>query len=103
MTFYEHRKEIALSPNTYYIIEKITDLNGNPRTDGRYPLRVGRRFRFCFEPQIGSCMRLEYCPRDGEDYSGHLKTSTVQTSQLTITGGEVVTTKNTVYYLEPTE
>lgn len=85
----------------YYIIENITDLDGNTRTDGRYPQRIGRRFKFCMEPQIGSCMYLEYCPRDGEQYMGVLKTSVVQASQLTITGGEVVTTLNSIYYLEP--
>lgn len=87
--------------NKYYIIEKITNLDGNPREDGRYPKRIGRRFKFCYEPQIGSCMYLEYCPRNGEQYMGVLRTSVVQASQFTITGGEVVTTENSVYYLEP--
>lgn len=92
-----------MDTNKYYIIEKITNLDGILRVDGRYPQRVGRRFKFCYEPQIGSCMYLEYCPRDGEQYGGVLKTSAVQASQFTITGGEVVTTKNSVYYLEPIE
>lgn len=86
-----------------HTIISIADRQGNPRTDGRYPLRVGRRCQFYIEPRIGRCMLLEYCPREGEDYSGYLKTSTVQESQLTITGGEVVTTFTSVYYLEPTE
>lgn len=92
-----------LSLGEFYIIEKITDLNGIPKNDEKCTLRVGRRFKFCAMPQVGDCMLLGYCPREGESYYGYLRTSTVQESQLTLTGGEVVTTLNSIYYLEPTE
>lgn len=83
-----------------YIIKKITDLNENDRTDGRYPLRIGRRFAFGLgEPSPNMIMAICYRPRQSDDYSGTLHTSIVQKVQRTETQ-MIVTTKNSIYYFE---
>lgn len=62
-----------------YRIVLITDKEGNPRKDSRYPLRIGR---ICKKPQpiIDYPMEIEYIANaDGSDYSGrYLRTSRVQ-------------------------
>lgn len=83
-----------------YKITKITDRDGNDRTDGRYPKRIGRT---CCKPfaRLGLRMEVEYLAEaDGTPYFGKfLHTSNViqvieQGSILT------VTTINSVYYFE---
>lgn len=65
-----------------YRIVLITDKEGIQRTDGRYPLWIGR---ICEKPQpvIGYPMEIEYIANaDGSDYSGrYLRTSRVTTVQ----------------------
>lgn len=87
--------------NHLYEIDKITDTEGNDRLDGRYPLRIGRRFEF-FRPIVrGVPMILEYNPRDGEDYCGTLRTSTVQDIQIDNDDHSYkITTINTIYYFK---
>lgn len=88
-----------INTDTYYKIIKITDEIGNQRTDGRYPLRIGRRFKFLLTPEIGVCMLLDYKPRENEDYFGVLKTSSVQ--GICYQGNTVIiNTYNSVYYFE---
>lgn len=87
----------------YYRIERITHRNGADCTDGEYPFQIGRRVKLQAPISLGAPLLLEYQPRNGEDYHEimRMKTSTVEGSQFTITGGEVVTTMNSVYYIEP--
>lgn len=83
-----------------YIITKITDHNGNDKTEGRYPLRIGRRFAFGLgEPARNMVMAICYRPRQNDDYSGTLHTSVVQ---KVIHDGDkiIVTTKNSIYYFQ---
>ncbi len=83
-----------------YIIKRITDHAGNDKTEGRYPLRIGRRFAFGLgEPSHGMIMAICYRPRQNDDYSGTLHTSVVQ--KVAHNGDElIVTTKNSIYYFQ---
>lgn len=79
-----------------YKITSITDRNGVPRTDGRYPLRIGR---ICMKPEvrIGELMFIQYVANaDGSPYDGVLNTSTV-ISCLETADIMIVTTRNSVY------
>lgn len=83
-----------------YLITKITDLEGNDRVDGRYPLRIGRRCAFGLgEPSPNMIMAICYRPRQSDDYAGTLHTSVVQKIQR-IENGIIVTTKNSVYHFK---
>lgn len=79
-------------------IVKITDKDDNDRTDGRYPLRIGRRCRLHIYG-CGASMMIEYVPREKETYGGRLHTSIVQ--ELEASGGiHKITTNNSVYYFK---
>ena len=83
-----------------YKIIKITDRDGNDRTDGRYPKRIGR---ICNKPfaKLGLSMEIEYVAEaDGTPYLGKfLHTSNV--IQVIEEGINLtVTTRNSVYYFE---
>lgn len=103
-----------------YIIKQITDHNGKAREDGRYPLRIGRRFAFGLgEPSPSMVMAICYRPRQNDDYSGTLRTSIVQKVERIEEGtvvmtnkdkififckdGMIVTTKNSIYYFQEEE
>lgn len=81
-----------------YKITNITDLQGNPRTDGRYPTRIGRTVCFPQGLQEGQCAIIEYrtdqlgipCPRQ------FLSTSVVNEIRDDLTVLEVKT-KNSIY------
>jgi hypothetical protein len=79
-------------------IIRITDRNGNDRTDGRYPLRIGRRCKLhlygCDVPAM-----IEYVPRENEEYDGTLRTSTVEDLEAA-NGIHKITTRNSIYYLK---
>lgn len=82
-----------------YKITRITDRDGNDRTDGRYPKRIGR---ICNKPfaRLGYRMEIEYVAEpDGTPYNKFLYTSLV--IQVIEQGGNLtVITKNSVYYFE---
>lgn len=81
-----------------YIITKITDLKGNDRKDGRYPLRINRRFTFGLgEPMLGCKMSICYRPYRNQDYKGTLRTSIVTKIQVE-EDQLIVTTENSIYY-----
>lgn len=86
-----------------YRIALITDKEGNPRTDGRYPLRIGR---ICKKPEpvIDYPMEIEYISNaDGSDYSGrYLRTSRVQTAYKFWNWIQVETI-NSIYQFEKCE
>lgn len=83
-----------------YIITKITDLMGNNRVDGRYPLRIGRKFAFGLgKPSLFCQMAICYRPRQEDTYQGTLYTSTV--GKIEDKGNMmIVTTQNSVYYFQ---
>lgn len=87
-------------PIKIYIITKITDHDGNDKTEGRYPLRIGRRFAFGLgEPSPNMIMSICYRPRQNDEYSGTLRTSVVQ--KVVHDGDKIiVTTKNSIYYFQ---
>lgn len=84
----------------YRIIE-ITGNDGCPRTDGRYPLRIGR---ICTEPKpiIDYPLYIEYLKeRDGSDCYGWLRTSSVVDCMTSDTKDKIVVqTKNSRYVFE---
>lgn len=82
-----------------YKVVSITDREGNPRTDGRYPSRVGR---ICTKPnvRIGEQMVIQWISNaDGTPYVGELITSMV-ISYIEIKGRITVTTRHSIYVLE---
>ena len=81
-----------------HTIKKITDLEGNDRLDGRYPLRTGRRGRLILNG-CGCPMIIEYHPRENEDYKGYLHTSSVEEIEAANYTTKV-TTRNSIYYFE---
>ena len=80
-------------------IVKITDLEGKPKTDGRYPLRVGAIVD-AYPAIVGQRLNMNYIA-DGE---GNLKFGVLSTSTVQDVENEAdvmkVTTKNSVYFLE---
>lgn len=89
--------------HTEYRIVDIRDARTRQtRTDGRYPLRIGRIVKEP-KPHIGIPMFVEYIRNaDGSDYSGMtLRTSRVCGSFINEKDNLVVETMNSVYEFEP--
>lgn len=83
-----------------YKVVSITDREGNPRTDGRYPNRIGR---ICTKPsvRIGEQMVIQWVSNaDGTPFFGELITSTA-ISCTEIKGKITVTTRHSVYTFIP--
>ena len=84
-----------------YRIIRITDLDGNDRTDGRYPLRIGR---ICKKPKAvnGGHMILEYLRnRDGSDYSNKILYESVVSNVCSYDNGNIVVyTTDSIYTFE---
>lgn len=82
-----------------YKIVRITDRDGNDRTDGRYPKRIGR---ICKKPfaRLGLRMEIEYVSEpDGTPYHKFLYTSNV--IQVVEDGNKLtVTTINSAFHFE---
>ncbi len=83
-----------------YKIIGIYHKDGTPRTDGRYPLRIGR---ICEEPKahFGLPMTINYIAKaDGTDYSGY----SLRTSPVTDIGKKEnriqIETLNSIYEFE---
>ena len=86
--------------DTELTIKNITYANGETRTDGRYPLRIGSKVKLAYYLTDGACMLLDYIEdNQGNPKSGHLRTSSVQDFKET-EDEIVVTTRNSIYYLE---
>lgn len=81
-----------------HTIKRITDLDGNDRLDGRYPIRIGRRGKLILNG-CGYPMVVEYHPRENEDYKGYLRTSIVEDIEFEH-GITKITTLNSIYYFE---
>lgn len=81
-------------------IVKITDLEGKPKTDGRYPLRVDAIVD-AYPAIVGQRLNMNYIA-DGEGNLkfGVLSTSTVQDVENEADGTIKVTTRNSVYVLK---
>ena len=83
---------------------KINDIKNietnETRTDGKYPQRIGSSVEFLIEPVVDDVMFLMYIlDNQGNPKSGCLQTSRVE--DIVETDTEIiVTTKNSVYYLE---
>lgn len=78
---------------------RYTETN-ETRTDGKYPQRIGCTVEFMFEPAVDDVMFLEYVlDNQGNEKVGCIRTSRVE--DIVETDTEiVVTTRNSVYYLE---
>lgn len=86
-----------------YKIKKITHLNGAERTDGRYPLRIGRIISSESIIKVGSPAVLLYLTdENGEECFGkYLRTSTVQSINHNFENMDIeFTTHNSIYVLE---
>lgn len=87
-----------------YKIKSIKHVGNNqPRTDGRYPKRIGRT---CLEPNpvIGQSMCIDYMTDEhGNDYIDyHLRVSNVQ--DVSRQGNSItITTLNSIYEFEKME
>lgn len=84
-----------------YKVLSITDRKGNPRTDGRYPQRVGRT---CAKPnvKIGEQMIIQWIANaDGTPYIGELTTS-MAISYIEVGNRITVTTRHSIYIFEKT-
>lgn len=86
-----------------YKIASITHSDGTPRTDGRYPQRIGR---ICEKPKafIGQPLFVNYIYKaDGTDYRGFtLRTSFVE--RVSECGNRItVETMNSIYGFEKVE
>ena len=82
-----------------YKIIKITDKEGNERTDGRYPLRKGCVVEIC-NLNIRHSMILAYAKdNEGNTKSGYLQTSLVD-NYKEHNNRFIVYTMNSVYYLQ---
>lgn len=85
-----------------YKVKSITDLDGNPRTDGRYPLRIGRVCEFLNAVTVGQCLYIKWILNsDGLPYGGWIRTSLVCDWSMSASGCVVVTTCNSIYTFEP--
>lgn len=86
-----------------YKITKITDIDGNPRRGGRYPLRIGRT---CQKPYtcVGLPMYINYITNsDGSDYS-RFQLSTSRVERISESGNNLtVETMNSIYEFEKVE
>ena len=83
---------------------KILDIQSTrtneTRTDGRYLLRIGSMVEFYLKPVPGMVMILSYISdNEGNPKEGYLRTSTVIDVDET-KDRVVVTTRNSIYYLE---
>ena len=82
-----------------YKIKSITGKDGNERTDGRYPSRIGCIGRIYFL-EIGKPMVFEYLKdNQGNEKCGYLRSSTIENYD-SYENGTTVYTMNSVYYLE---
>lgn len=76
---------------------------GTPRTDGRYPLRIGRTVNLDISKLIsGVPLILNYVKdENGNDYSGHyLNCSRIQGIHIVSENLFVVETNNSIYEFE---
>ena len=80
-----------------YVIKAIRDKNGRDRTDGRYPLRIGRRC--LIRAAIGEQAGIQYCPREEEEYKGILFTSKVDDIVIQ-EDAIIVCTMNSIYMFQ---
>ena len=85
-----------------YMIEKITDRNGNERIDGRYPSRIGSYFIFQSKPMVGKCMLLGYVDWPSMiPIRGILRTSTVKEIWTWDKGSALkIGTVNSIYHFK---
>jgi len=81
-----------------YKITKITTLDGSPRTDGRYPLRIGCIGKYDLMEVGYPLVFAYYLDADGNEKQGTLQTSTVVKIAHEARHIEI-TTRNSIYTL----
>lgn len=84
----------------------IKGTRGLPRTDGRYPLRIGRIVRIDISYLVeGTPLILEYVKDENDNnYSGYfLKCSRIQNIHIISENLFTVETNNTIYEFEKSE
>ena len=86
-----------------YLIENITYKNGNTRTDGRYPNRIGSTVQLNQFPMVGEPLMFRYVKyNNGECVEDHLtRTSRVDDfDSYSKSGYLIIYTRNSIYYFK---
>ena len=89
-----------------YYIENITYKNGQTRTDGRYPDRIGSLVNLLTSPMVGMPLYFQYIKyNDGKLVEDHVtRTSCVDDyDQYSKQGYLLIYTRNSVYYFKEIE
>lgn len=90
---------------TYYI-DNITYKNGQTRTDGRYPNRIGSLVTLLNPPNVGNPLYFQYIKyNNGELVEDHItRTSRVDDfDQYSKPGYLLIYTRNSIYYFKEIE
>lgn len=93
-------------PETYRIVNILFAQGsrvGCPRTDGRYPVRIGRT---CYkpEPHVGYPLLINYITNaDGSDYRGYTLRTSAVVNYLDDGNKLTVETRNSIYEFEKVE
>ena len=91
---------------TKYLIEDITFKNGETRTDGRYPNRIGSTVQLNQHPIVGEPLMFRYVKyNNGECVEDHLScTSRVDDfDEYSEPGYLFIYTRNSIYYFKELE
>jgi len=91
---------------TKYLVQDITYKNGETRTDGRYPNRIGSVVQFLNLPSVGEPLVFRYVKyNNGECVEDHVtRTSRVDDyDEFSHTGYTIVYTRNSIYYFKALE
>lgn len=89
-----------------YLIEDITFKNGETRTDGRYPNRIGSTVQLIQSPVVGEPLMFRYVKyNNGERVEDHVtRTSRVDDfDEYSQPGYLLIYTRNSIYYFKELE
>lgn len=89
-----------------YLIEDITYKNGETRTDGRYPNRIGSIVTLNYDPIVGEPLYFRYIKyNNGELVEDHItRTSRVDDfDYYSYPGYLLIFTRNSIYYFKELE
>jgi hypothetical protein len=89
-----------------YYIEDITFKNGQTRTDGKYPNRIGSIVTLLNHPIVGSPLYFQYIKyNDGQLVEDHItRTSRVDDfDNYSVPGCLIIYTRNSIYYFKESD
>ena len=93
-----------MNENKKYFIENITRRNGETRTDGKYPNRIGSTITFLGEVKVGEPAYFRYIKyNNGELVEDHI-TRTSRVDDLEWFNNKFyIYTRNSIYKFKPLE